>query len=330
MGVILLKVIAQIWSYFNVLLLQNGPIISRDTGRCLEVEMSKDANFGLRLVVQRCSGQKWMIRNWIKHPRHWSQRTTSETVWALFEVDFGSLTGQFRAKQGLVLLVCGISHYRLHCTLSFPQATVLPTLSVKEEYDQFMCSTELCVHRDLMASCAVWNGPHFWHSATCTEQSNKTQVTRVSPLKVVQDPSNFFCFYCKTRDEKECACVCLAFFLSASEQIKRNNCCQFPHQSDYFGLWFGKLLWTYWAALASHVKCFKGAAHHLIGRHFTCTHKNHYSSLFLWTVLLTMDRSNHVPFFSFFCFIWPGNVSPKSMYKIIWKLLIYKTMYKTV
>ncbi|TWW60776.1 Polypeptide N-acetylgalactosaminyltransferase 9 [Takifugu flavidus] len=48
----------------------NGPIISRDTGRCLEVEMSKDANFGLRLVVQRCSGQKWMIRNWVKHPRH--------------------------------------------------------------------------------------------------------------------------------------------------------------------------------------------------------------------------------------------------------------------
>ncbi|XP_051960469.1 polypeptide N-acetylgalactosaminyltransferase 9-like [Xyrauchen texanus] len=49
---------------------QNGPIIGRDTGRCLEVEMSKDANFGLRLVVQRCSGQKWMIRNWIKHPKH--------------------------------------------------------------------------------------------------------------------------------------------------------------------------------------------------------------------------------------------------------------------
>ncbi|XP_035385436.1 polypeptide N-acetylgalactosaminyltransferase 9 isoform X2 [Electrophorus electricus] len=49
---------------------QNGPIISRDTGRCLEVEMSKDASFGLRLVMQRCSGQKWMIRNWIKHPKH--------------------------------------------------------------------------------------------------------------------------------------------------------------------------------------------------------------------------------------------------------------------
>lgn len=64
------EVIVQIRSYFHVFLLQNGPIISRDTGRCLEVEMSKDANFGLRLVVQRCSGQKWMIRNWIKHPRH--------------------------------------------------------------------------------------------------------------------------------------------------------------------------------------------------------------------------------------------------------------------
>uniref|UniRef100_A0A2K6U553 Polypeptide N-acetylgalactosaminyltransferase n=1 Tax=Saimiri boliviensis boliviensis TaxID=39432 RepID=A0A2K6U553_SAIBB len=49
---------------------QSGPIVSRATGRCLEVEMSKDANFGLRLVVQRCSGQKWMIRNWIKHSQH--------------------------------------------------------------------------------------------------------------------------------------------------------------------------------------------------------------------------------------------------------------------
>ncbi|XP_016058600.1 PREDICTED: polypeptide N-acetylgalactosaminyltransferase 9 [Miniopterus natalensis] len=49
---------------------QSGPIVSRDTGRCLEVEMSKDANFGLRLVMQRCSGQKWAIRNWVKHGRH--------------------------------------------------------------------------------------------------------------------------------------------------------------------------------------------------------------------------------------------------------------------
>lgn len=49
---------------------QSGPIVSRDTGRCLEVELSKDANFGLRLVVQRCSGQKWTIRNGIKHGWH--------------------------------------------------------------------------------------------------------------------------------------------------------------------------------------------------------------------------------------------------------------------
>ncbi|KAG8515032.1 Polypeptide N-acetylgalactosaminyltransferase 9 [Galemys pyrenaicus] len=48
---------------------QGGPIVSRDTGRCLEVELSRDANFGLRLVVQRCSGQKWTIRNWVKQGR---------------------------------------------------------------------------------------------------------------------------------------------------------------------------------------------------------------------------------------------------------------------
>ncbi|XP_062930151.1 polypeptide N-acetylgalactosaminyltransferase 9 isoform X2 [Mobula hypostoma] len=49
---------------------QNGPIINRDTGRCLEVEMVKDANFDLRLSLQKCSGQKWVIRNWIKPSKH--------------------------------------------------------------------------------------------------------------------------------------------------------------------------------------------------------------------------------------------------------------------
>ncbi|XP_015443366.1 polypeptide N-acetylgalactosaminyltransferase 9 [Pteropus alecto] len=49
---------------------QSGPIVSRDTGRCLEVELSKDASFGLRLVLQRCSGQRWTIRNWIERGRH--------------------------------------------------------------------------------------------------------------------------------------------------------------------------------------------------------------------------------------------------------------------
>ncbi|ELW66970.1 Polypeptide N-acetylgalactosaminyltransferase 9 [Tupaia chinensis] len=49
---------------------QSGPIVSRDTGRCLELELSKGASFGLRLVLQRCSGQKWMIRNWIRPGRH--------------------------------------------------------------------------------------------------------------------------------------------------------------------------------------------------------------------------------------------------------------------
>ncbi|XP_067106584.1 polypeptide N-acetylgalactosaminyltransferase 9-like [Osmerus mordax] len=49
---------------------QNGPIISRDTGRCLEVEHSKESTFGLRLVVQRCSGQRWTIRTWLKPLLH--------------------------------------------------------------------------------------------------------------------------------------------------------------------------------------------------------------------------------------------------------------------
>ncbi|KAL0965647.1 hypothetical protein UPYG_G00283930 [Umbra pygmaea] len=49
---------------------QNGPIISRATGRCLEVEMIREVVFGLRLVVQTCSGQRWTIRNWIRPPQH--------------------------------------------------------------------------------------------------------------------------------------------------------------------------------------------------------------------------------------------------------------------
>lgn len=109
---------------FVHVLSQNGPIISRDTGRCLEVEMSKDANFGLRLVVQRCSGQKWIIRNWIKHPRHWSKRKTlQKTVNTAFQVAVGcrSADGRERSSNRWTPVGC-ISHYRLHCTPSFPQA----------------------------------------------------------------------------------------------------------------------------------------------------------------------------------------------------------------
>lgn len=106
----ILKGNVQRLSYFHAFLLQNGPIISRDTGRCLEVEMSKDANFGLRLVVQRCSGQKWMIRNWIKHPRHWSQRTTSETVWAVFQVAVGSQMLNSSGRSGDCCCKCVVFH----------------------------------------------------------------------------------------------------------------------------------------------------------------------------------------------------------------------------
>lgn len=160
---------------FYVLFLQNGPIISRDTGRCLEVEMSKDANFGLRLVVQRCSGQKWMIRNWIKHPRHWSQSTTSGTLCAVFKVAAGSLMLDSSERSRTCWCECVVFHTAVrttHWASLRPQSC--PTQSLKDEYDQFKCFTELCVHRDLAASCAVWNDPHFWHSAPCIEQRNKT------------------------------------------------------------------------------------------------------------------------------------------------------------
>lgn len=40
--------------------------------------MSREASFGLRLVVQRCSGQRWTIRNWIKPPRHWGRSHTQK------------------------------------------------------------------------------------------------------------------------------------------------------------------------------------------------------------------------------------------------------------
>lgn len=160
------------------------------------------------------------------------------------------------------------------------------------------------------------------------------QDTRVQPPKVFQHPSNSFVSTVKLsilwRWERVCACVSNLFFPE----------CIWVNQK----IWLVSIAtskWLFWAVIwkiALDILCcpgktcnrLQGVAHHLIERHFTCTHTNHYSSLFLWTVLLTLDRSNHVPFFSFFCLIWPGNVSPKSMYKIIWKWLIYKTMYKTV
>lgn len=101
-NLIYINVKLQIWSNFPAFFfLQNGPIISRDTGRCLEVEMSKDANFGLRLVVQRCSGQKWMIRNWIKHPRHWSSSTARYILDWVSSSSWISNIGQFREEWDL-------------------------------------------------------------------------------------------------------------------------------------------------------------------------------------------------------------------------------------
>lgn len=108
----------------------------------------------------------------------------------------------------------------------------------------------------------------------------------------------FFCFYCKLifGDGKECLSVfffcCCFFFSSAFKQFKRYDCCNLPHQDNYFELWFRKLLWTLCGALVRHVIGFNGSAHHVEEKAL------HIHQNLLWTVLLFMDRSNHVPFLS--------------------------------
>lgn len=116
----------------------------------------------------------------------------------------------------------------------------------------------------------------------------------------------------------------VVFFSSAFEQIKRCDCCNLPHHDNYFELWFRKLLWTLCAALVGHVIGFNGAAHHVEEKALHIHHSHVHN--FLWTALLFMDRSNHVPFLSLslslsFFLIWPGNVRPKSMYKLTKKIL---------
>lgn len=180
--------------------------------------MSKDANFGLRLVVQRCSGQKWMIRNWIKHPRHWSERTTSDTVRTVFQVAVGSENVD-SSEMRLMELVCGVSCYgdlAAHWAALRPQS--FPTLNLEEQSDQLMCCTELRVVRDLMASWIVWNGSHFWHSDPCTELSNKTVQCTVHSLKVVRHRSKSFFLYDKTMWKKNIwACEKLWFSIATSK-----------------------------------------------------------------------------------------------------------------
>uniref|UniRef100_UPI00398F2AC6 polypeptide N-acetylgalactosaminyltransferase 17 isoform X1 n=1 Tax=Pristiophorus japonicus TaxID=55135 RepID=UPI00398F2AC6 len=45
---------------------QNGSILNLETGRCLEVENGRKTDFGVELVLQQCSGQKWTIKNVLK------------------------------------------------------------------------------------------------------------------------------------------------------------------------------------------------------------------------------------------------------------------------
>ncbi|XP_074536507.1 polypeptide N-acetylgalactosaminyltransferase 17 [Halichoeres trimaculatus] len=45
---------------------QNGSLVNRASGRCLEVIPAANSRFGYRLVLQPCSGQKWTFKNTIK------------------------------------------------------------------------------------------------------------------------------------------------------------------------------------------------------------------------------------------------------------------------
>lgn len=107
-----------------------------------------------------------------------------------------------------------------------------------------MCSTELCVHRDLTASCSVWNGPHFWHSATCTEQSNKTP--ECSPwrwFRILVMLLFLLLNYQIFGDEKECVCVCarVSFLFFFPECIWANQKIRL--------LSIATLKWLFWAAI---------------------------------------------------------------------------------
>lgn len=71
----------------------------------------------------------------------------------------------------------GISHCRLHCILSFPQATELSnTQSYGRIWSIHVFHWAVRSQRPCgkLQSCTVWHGPHIWHPATCIEQSNKT------------------------------------------------------------------------------------------------------------------------------------------------------------
>lgn len=181
---------------------------------------------------------------------------------------------------------------------------------LKEEYDEFMCITETLWRAGLL------------HIACRRDIQLHVQ------LRAAWKAGNLFPFYCETirswKMRKSVRVCFLLFFwvhLSKSEKIIAIKC----HIKMII---LGCDLENCCGQIVLPWQNLKLAAEGRIGMHFTWTHTSHYSSLFLWTVLLTEDRSNHVPFSSCFCFIWPGNVSPKSMYKLIWKLLIYKQCIK--
>lgn len=203
-----------------------------------------------------------------------------------------------------------------------------PTPSLREEDDQFMCSTEHAAK----LHCLTWPTSLASSYMYTAEQ----QDARVQPVKVAQNHSNSFVSIVKLSDfgdEKECVWVffCLFFFWVHPSKSKKYNYHQLPHQSNYFGL-SSKIVAD---ILRCPSKTCNGlqrgcALSDLEAFHLNSHKPQQFFFLSLDCIAHCGQGANMCLFFSYFCFIWPGNVSPKSMYKILWKLLIYKTMYKAV
>ena len=82
---------------------------------------------------------------------------------------------KYRTREDWWCVVFHTIDFAAHWASLRPQS--FPTLSLKEEYDQSECFTEPHIRRDPTAGCAVWNGPHFWHSATCIEHVKTSHLS---------------------------------------------------------------------------------------------------------------------------------------------------------
>lgn len=199
--------------------------------------MSKDANFGLRLVVQRCSGQKWMIRNWIKHPRHWSQRTAWDSVSSCSWI---SNIGHFRGERNWCVVF-----YTTDCT-------ELP--SGYRAFQHWVLRKNVIYSSVLLSRAFTGTLRQAVLLAHISKIQLHVQNNETRQLSAARDGGLrlhwFFRFYCKLKHyhpwrwERVCLCVLLFFFahLSKSKDMTAINChivmviagCDLENCSEHF------------------------------------------------------------------------------------------------